>query len=108
MAAFIMSCRLLPGHLSFSAPLAQQCRFYALSRFPQRTTGFGRNSRGNMLRRSQSDPLSEDHLRISSDHEEEPFADYSQGWKQSIRSTANPEAALKRLLANNDELVVTR
>lgn len=97
-----------PGRLSFCAPLAQQCRFYALPRFPQRNPGFGRNHRGNMLRRSQSDPSSEDRLRTSSDYEEKPIADHSEGWKQGIRPTANSEVVLKRLLANNDELVITR
>lgn len=108
MATFIMGHRLLSGHTSSCTPLAQQCRLYALSRFPHRTTGFGRNSRGNMSRRSQSDPPSEDRLWTSSDSEEKPSVDHSQLWRQSMRSTADPEAGLKRLLVKNDELVVTR
>lgn len=108
MAAFIMGHRLLPRYTSFCTPLAQQRRLYALSRFPHRTTGFGRNSRGNMSRRSQSDPPSEDRLWTSSDYEEKPSVDHSQLWRQSIHPTTDSEAGLKRLLVDNDELVVTR
>ena len=108
MAAFMASYRLLPRHPSFCTPLAQQCRLYALSRFPHRTTGFGRNSRGNLSRRSQSDPPLEDRLWTSSNYEEKTSEDHSQRSRKSVHPTADPEAALKGLLVNNDELVVTR
>jgi hypothetical protein len=108
MAAFMAGYRLLPRRSSFCTPLAQQCRLYALSRFPHRTTGFGRNSRGNLSRRSQSDPPSEDHLWTSSDNEEKTSEDHSRRSRQSIHPTVDSEAALKGLLVNNDELVVTR
>ncbi|KAH0830454.1 Scramblase-domain-containing protein [Lanmaoa asiatica] len=61
-----------------------------------------------MSRRSQSEPPSEGRSWTSSDYEEKPSVDHSQLWRQSIRSTADPEAGLKRLLVNNHELVVTR
>ena len=103
MPAFSMAgYRLLPRR----TPLAQQCRLYALSRFPHRATGFGRTSRGNLLRRSQSDPpISEDPLLS---YEEKISKDHSQRWRQSVYPTSDPEAGLKGLLVNNDELVVTR
>ncbi|KAF8123970.1 Scramblase-domain-containing protein [Boletus edulis] len=108
MAAFVTGYRLFPRQ--FCTPLAQQCRLYALSRFPIRTTGFGRNPKGSLSRRSQSDPPSEDRRWTSSDYEEKPSEEDSQRWRQStvVHPTADPDAGLRHLLVNNDELIVTR
>ncbi|KAG6371393.1 Scramblase-domain-containing protein [Boletus reticuloceps] len=108
MAAFVTGYRVFPRQ--FCTPLVQQCRLYALSRFPNRTTGFGRNSKGSLSRRSQSDPPSEDRRRTSSDYEEKLSEEDSQRRRQStvVHPTADPGAGLRHLLVNNDELIVTR
>lgn len=110
MAAFMAGYRLLPRHTVFYPPLAQQCRLYALSRFPHRATGFGRDSRGNVSRRSKLDPpsASEGHMWTPSDYEEKTPEDHSQHWKQRVPPTVDHMAGLERLLVNNNELVVTR
>lgn len=108
--AFMAGYRLLPGHSVFYTPLAQQCRLYALSRFPHRATGFGRDPRGNVSRRSQLDPTSasDGHVWTPSGYGEKTSEDHSQHWGQSVHPTVDPKVGLERLLVNNDELVVTR
>ena len=108
MATSIIGHRLLPRQLSFRTPSAQQCRLYAFSRFPHRTTGFGRDSRGNKSRRLQPDYPSKHHPWTSPNNGGKPFVDNPPLWEQKIRPTADSEAGLKRLLVNNDDLVVTR
>ncbi|KAN0075268.1 Scramblase domain containing protein [Tylopilus felleus] len=108
MAALITVYRLLPRYSYFCTPLAQQCRLYALSRFPRRPTGFGRNPRGNVSHRPQSHPPPEERLWTSPNYQEKPSEDDSQRWREGVHPTADSEEGLKRLLVNNDELVVTR
>ncbi|KAF9239583.1 Scramblase-domain-containing protein [Melanogaster broomeanus] len=94
-----------------ASSLTQQHRLYALSRFPQRSTGFGRPStaRSNNSSRSLRESYCEDKSRTTFDYEKQPSVDQSQLWQTSMRRpTSDPEIGLKRLLLNNDELVVTR
>ncbi|KAH7909250.1 Scramblase-domain-containing protein [Hygrophoropsis aurantiaca] len=87
-------------------PLPQNSiRSYALSRFPDRGTGFGRNANRKSARESKGSSNQNSPLN----YEEESSAEASQLWESSQRSPAsNPEEALQRLLMRNDTLVITR
>lgn len=87
-------------------------RNYALSRFPERRTGFGRSAGpGRKTTQGASTPTqSEDIGQQSQFTNEKHFsADDSQLWNLSQRMpSSDPEEGLKRLLLNNDTLVITR
>ncbi|KAG1885436.1 hypothetical protein F4604DRAFT_1726129 [Suillus subluteus] len=85
-------------------------RGYALSRFPDRRTGFGRTpssghkpTQGTVSSESARDEIS----RFT--YEEQSSAHDSQLWDTSQRMpSSNPEEGLKHLLLNNNTLVITR
>jgi hypothetical protein len=85
-------------------PQLPWCRTYALSRFTERATGTGRNTRRNIgpTRR----PAIKESPQVS--HEESPSIHESELWNVSSRRPSNnPEEGL-RLLLQNEVLVITR
>jgi hypothetical protein len=83
-------------------------RTYALSRFPQRTTGTGR--RRDAPLRKPSRPTIEETLYGTDGmkHEEKPSIDDWPTWQESVhRISRDPDDGLRRLLSH-DTLVVTR
>jgi hypothetical protein len=90
-----------------------QCfrRTYALSRFPERRNGFGRSSG---RKSTQGTPSAQDTDQQTSygsqfTYEKHFSADDSQLWESSQKiPSSDPEGGLKRLLLNNDTLVITR
>jgi hypothetical protein len=90
-------------------------RGYALSRFPDRRTGFGRTpSSGRKPTQgtvSSAQDSGETYGFGSSrfTYEERPSAHDSQLWNASQRTpSSDPEEGLKHLLLNNNTLVITR
>jgi hypothetical protein len=85
-------------------------RGYALSRFPDRRTGFGRTP-GSGRKPTQGTVPSESAQDETSrfTYEEQSPAYDSQLWDTSQRTpSSNPEEGLKHLLLNNNTLVITR
>ncbi|RDB20951.1 hypothetical protein Hypma_011469 [Hypsizygus marmoreus] len=73
-------------------------RTYTLSRFPQRNTGASRERRRSIPIVSEAPP-----------REGTPSGDKSESWKTSQRPPAsNPSEGLKKLLLENDRLVIER
>lgn len=90
-------------------------RGYALSRFPDRRTGFGRtpNAGRKPTQGTASSAQGSDETYDSGSsrftYEERPSAQDSQLWDASQRMpSGNPEEGLKHLLLNNNTLVITR
>lgn len=83
-----------------------QCRTYALSRFPDRKApgaGRARISPIRMLPRETASGTG------NIEYEEQPSHAESHLWETSGRSpTSNPEEGLKRLLLQNENLIITR
>ncbi|KAF8894479.1 Scramblase-domain-containing protein [Infundibulicybe gibba] len=76
-------------------------RSYALSRFPERSTGTGR-SRKNILKRSEWMPA-------PIPHEPRPSTLDSPLWKASQRApVSSPDHGMRRLLLSNETLVIER
>ncbi|KAJ8592820.1 Scramblase-domain-containing protein [Rhizopogon salebrosus TDB-379] len=88
-----------------------QCfrRSYALSRFPERRTGFGRSSGRKTTKGTSAQDAGQETYGSQFTYEKHFSADDSQLWDSSQRMpSSDPEEGLKRLLLNNDTLVVTR
>lgn len=86
-------------------PTAVSYRAYALSRFPERRPGVGRNRwpTQNGTDRKQADE------RHEFEAEPEPSAEESPLWAASQRPPSDdPEEGIRRLLLSNETLVVTR
>lgn len=90
-------------------------RGYALSRFPDRRTGFGRtpNAGRKPTQGTASSAQGSDETYDSGSsrfgYEERPSAQDSQLWDASQRMpSGNPQEGLKHLLLNNNTLVITR
>ncbi|KAG2139334.1 Scramblase-domain-containing protein [Suillus clintonianus] len=84
-------------------------RGYALSRFPERRTGFGRSSGRKPTQGTVPSTQDETYGSSSSAYEEQPSVHDSQLWGSSQRTpSSNPEEGLKHLLLNNNTLVITR
>ncbi|KAH7889834.1 Scramblase-domain-containing protein [Phlebopus sp. FC_14] len=82
--------------------IIQHQRTYALSRFPLRSTGFGRSRRRSPRQSGHED-------KTEFEYGERHTFDDSQFWGASAcRPTGDPEVGLKRLLLTTDTLVVTR
>ena len=98
-------------HTTFLSPAHSLRRSYVLSRFPERRTGFGRTS---ALERKTAGthgaPAHDQQTYESQFTSEKPFSmDDSQLWDSSRRMpSSDPEEGLKRLLLNNETLVITR
>jgi hypothetical protein len=89
-------------------------RTYALSRFPSRTPGSARARASPRAKPSTFDhETSNTNANVTEDdnftRESQPSTEESPIWEASRREpAANPEESLKKLLMNNDFLVVTR
>ncbi|GBE82046.1 Phospholipid scramblase family protein [Sparassis crispa] len=82
------------------------CRTYALSRFPERRPGTGRIRSEASLNDIRS---RENSGRRGPINDELPTYDRSPLWEASKRApVSDPEAGLKRLLLDNNQLVITR
>ncbi|KAL0947421.1 hypothetical protein HGRIS_013533 [Hohenbuehelia grisea] len=80
-----------------------QVRTFALSRFPQRRTGTSRETRRVLP------PTEKPKTGPYPQHESTPSEEESQLWHTSSRPPAsNPETGLRRLLMDNDTLVIER
>ncbi|KIJ69579.1 hypothetical protein HYDPIDRAFT_179335 [Hydnomerulius pinastri MD-312] len=87
--------------------LIQQRRPYALSRYTERRTGFGRSS--TSTRRFPRESSQEEQSPASFEYEGQPSVDQSQLWEASAhRPTSDSQLGLKQLLLSNDTLLVTR
>ncbi|KIO13185.1 hypothetical protein M404DRAFT_122509 [Pisolithus tinctorius Marx 270] len=81
-------------------------RTYAISRFPERRTGFGRSSSATRKPRKESEISQPEDSR--SDEDTSSLRTKAQPWDNVVgRMGGDPEVGLKRLLSN-DALVVTR
>lgn len=86
-------------------------RTYVLSRFPERRNGFGRSSgrKSTQGTPSAQDTDQQTPYRSQFTYEKHFSADDSQLWQSSQKiPSSDPEGGLKRLLLNNDTLVITR
>jgi hypothetical protein len=96
-------------HLTFMQPAQCFRRSYALSRFPERRTGFGRSSGRKTTKGTSAQDAGQETYGSQFTYEKHFSADDSQLWDSSQRMpSSDPEEGLKRLLLNNDTLDVTR
>ncbi|KAG1748982.1 Scramblase-domain-containing protein [Suillus paluster] len=111
MIGLLASRRLVNPCIAFLHPTQCFQRGYALSRFPERRTGFGRSSGRKPTQGTVTSAQDADQQAYKSRFtlEEQPSAHDSQLWGSSQRTpSSNPEEGLKHLLLNNNTLVITR
>ncbi|KAG0705349.1 Scramblase-domain-containing protein [Suillus ampliporus] len=100
-----------PRSIAFLHPAQCFQRGYAFSRFPERRTGFGRSSgrkptQGTM---TSAQDAGQQTYESQFTYDEQPSAHDSQLWGSNQRMpSSNPEGGLKRLLLDNNTLVITR
>lgn len=84
-------------------------RTYALSRFEKTRPGVGRE-RPKIVPKTVHNPQKDDTQASQSyQYEDKPSVSQSSLWEESVRPpSSNPEEGLRKLLMENDKLVVTR
>ncbi|KAH7929793.1 Scramblase-domain-containing protein [Leucogyrophana mollusca] len=111
MLGLSLSCRgfNIASRWILRRPLSFPSRGYALSRFPDRRTGFGRTAGRRSAREDVFQKIPQQPWESTFSHEQHSSVDESQLWGSSQRPPASsPEEGLQRLLLKNDMLVITR
>ncbi|OAX38902.1 Scramblase-domain-containing protein [Rhizopogon vinicolor AM-OR11-026] len=109
LPALVGRRRLVNLHTTFLNPAQCFRRSYALSRFPERRIGFGRSSGTKTTQGTPPQDAGEQTHGSQSTYEKHFSVDDSQLWNSSQRMpSGDPEQGLKRLLLDNDTLVITR